>query len=388
MSTSKPHTTVATRSSGIRDDWLAQVWRRRSWSRNWRSSILTIIYGTFLPTPICSPDLLADTGSGHNIESTVFIECTACYRAEAPPELRPLGETEFANGIAAMSASGGYGPTRVAAGIVGLVDLTLGARAEELLRAHMAAAGAALQGHPSRGGLGGQDAEIHNSHTNPPPHLYRDHAAFREGFQGPGQARPQLRRLAVPSADRRSDCARARLSRSNRSCSIMSADRSALAGMRASETRFLLAGGGICGSLPVAPTCTSSLAALACASMASTSIIASAAILAGAGRCLAALCRDLHRGLRADPLHVREQLPGRQDLGLVCGLLECIQTAGGGCLRAGKGGALPRHGQAVLSLGLERGCWRWLGGFGRQPGQDRLLRRLRAIGPGGKLGGD
>src|SRR6202140_4632806 len=25
-------------------------------------------------------DLLADTGSGHNVTQTVFIECTACYR--------------------------------------------------------------------------------------------------------------------------------------------------------------------------------------------------------------------------------------------------------------------------------------------------------------------
>ena len=128
------------------------------------------------------PDLLADTGSGHKIESTVFIECTACYRADGPPELRTLGETEFVNGIAAMSASGGYGPTRVAAGIVGLVDLTIGARAEEVLRAHMAAAGPRFKGIRHAAGWEDKTPEIHNSHTNPPPHLYRDHAKFREGF--------------------------------------------------------------------------------------------------------------------------------------------------------------------------------------------------------------
>src|SRR5215472_12817675 len=72
-------------------------------------------------------DLLADTNSGHTIAQTVFIECTACYRADGPPALRPVGETEFVNGIAAMTASGAYGPIRVAAGIVGLADLTLGA---------------------------------------------------------------------------------------------------------------------------------------------------------------------------------------------------------------------------------------------------------------------
>src|SRR5437016_6822144 len=64
-------------------------------------------------------DLLADTGSGHNVTQTVFIECTACYGADGPAAMRPVGETEFVNGIAAMSASGAYGPIRVAAGIVG-----------------------------------------------------------------------------------------------------------------------------------------------------------------------------------------------------------------------------------------------------------------------------
>ena len=47
-------------------------------------------------------------------------------RADAPPSLQPIGETEFVNGVAAMSASGLYGDTRVCAGIVGFADLTLG----------------------------------------------------------------------------------------------------------------------------------------------------------------------------------------------------------------------------------------------------------------------
>ena len=57
-------------------------------------------------------DLLADTNSGHNIVATVFVQCRAMHRAGGPEELRPVGETEFVNGVAAMSASGGYGPTR------------------------------------------------------------------------------------------------------------------------------------------------------------------------------------------------------------------------------------------------------------------------------------
>lgn len=177
----KPHTTIATRQSGIREDWLAQA----------REEILEpdlpIVdphhhLWDFSTHRYLLPDLLADTGSGHRIESTVFIECTACYRADGPEELRTLGETEFANGIAAMSASGAHGPTRVAAGIVGLVDLTIGAGAEEVLRAHMAAAGPRFKGIRYCAGWEDRADQIHNSHNNPPPHVYRDHAKFREGF--------------------------------------------------------------------------------------------------------------------------------------------------------------------------------------------------------------
>src|SRR5258705_7390120 len=145
MSTAKPHSSVATRMSGIREEWLA------SRKEEILEADLAIVdphhhLWDFPSHRYLLPDLLADTGSGHKIESTVFIECTACYRAEGRSELRSLGETEFVNGIAAMSASGAYGPTRVAAGIVGLVDLTLRARAEEVLGAHVAAAGPRLKG--------------------------------------------------------------------------------------------------------------------------------------------------------------------------------------------------------------------------------------------------
>jgi predicted TIM-barrel fold metal-dependent hydrolase len=59
---------------------------------------------------------------------------------------RPVGETEFVNGVAAMSASGGYGPTRICAGIVGRADLRLGARVQEVLEAHLRAGGDRFRG--------------------------------------------------------------------------------------------------------------------------------------------------------------------------------------------------------------------------------------------------
>ena len=75
------------------------------------------------------PDLLADIGGGHNIVSTVFLECQAMYRKDGPREMAPVGEVEFVNGIAAMSASGTYGPCRVAEAIIGDADLARRARA-------------------------------------------------------------------------------------------------------------------------------------------------------------------------------------------------------------------------------------------------------------------
>src|SRR5512132_469211 len=83
-------------------------------------------------------ELLADTRSGHNVVATVFVECMSMYRASGPQEMRPVGETEFVNGIAAMSASGGFGRTRVASGIVSFTDLALGERVGPVLDAHLA----------------------------------------------------------------------------------------------------------------------------------------------------------------------------------------------------------------------------------------------------------
>ena len=57
-------------------------------------------------------DLLSDINSGHNIKSTVFIEAESMLRADGPDELKPVGEVEFVQGIAAASASGMYGNTK------------------------------------------------------------------------------------------------------------------------------------------------------------------------------------------------------------------------------------------------------------------------------------
>lgn len=91
-------------------------------------------------------ELLADVTGGHKIVATVFIEAAALYRAEGPEAMKPLGEVEFVNGIAAIAASGEHGPCAVAAGIVGSVDLTLGAEIGPTLDAQIAAAGGRFKG--------------------------------------------------------------------------------------------------------------------------------------------------------------------------------------------------------------------------------------------------
>lgn len=86
-------------------------------------------------------EILGDIESGgHNIVSTVFIEHLAMFRADGPDEMKYVGEVEFANGIAAMAASGIYGPTRVAAGIVGYADLMTGSRVGKVIEREMDAA--------------------------------------------------------------------------------------------------------------------------------------------------------------------------------------------------------------------------------------------------------
>src|SRR5882724_5346930 len=47
------------------------------------------------------PELIADVDCGHNVRSTVFIEARAMYRASGPVEMRPVGEIEFVQGLAA-----------------------------------------------------------------------------------------------------------------------------------------------------------------------------------------------------------------------------------------------------------------------------------------------
>ena len=91
-------------------------------------------------------DILADIRTGHDVRATVLVQARAFHRADGPEELRPVGETQYAAGVAAMCESGIYGDVRVCAGIVGFADLTRGAAAGTVLDAHIAAGNGRFRG--------------------------------------------------------------------------------------------------------------------------------------------------------------------------------------------------------------------------------------------------
>ncbi len=96
--------------------------------------------------PYLFPELLADLETGHRIVATVFAECHSMYRMRGPAAFRPVGETEFVAGVAAMSDSGMFGPTRACCAMFGAVDLGLGSAVEPVLQAHIHAAGGRFRG--------------------------------------------------------------------------------------------------------------------------------------------------------------------------------------------------------------------------------------------------
>jgi len=181
-STSTPAPTALT--AAVRS---ARPSARQAWLDRWHEDILAP------ELPIVDPhhhlwdrddsrylldELMADLTSGHRIVATVFLQCRAMHRADGPEAFRPVGETEFVNGVAAMSASGAYGPTQVCAGIIGHADLLRGAQAQEVLEAHIVAGGGRFRGirHSTA-----TDASLPGAAMMPPAGLMAE-PDFRAGF--------------------------------------------------------------------------------------------------------------------------------------------------------------------------------------------------------------
>ena len=125
------------------------------------------------------PELWADTESGHRIEQTVFIQCGTNQRRDGPPELRPVGETEFVVEQAAESARGPAGAARVS-GIVAFADLALGASVDPVLEAHIEAGDGLIRGIRT-GAAWDETGTVWTPFPEGTPHIYAD-ATFREGF--------------------------------------------------------------------------------------------------------------------------------------------------------------------------------------------------------------
>jgi predicted TIM-barrel fold metal-dependent hydrolase len=122
-------------------------------------------------------DLRADTGSGHRVVDTVFIDCAARYRTDGPPPLRPVGETEY---VVERAEASEQAPGARIAGIVGHADLLLGDAVEQVLAAHLEAGRGRFRGIRHSAAWDASPA-IPPSHTHPPPHLYDD-PQFRRGL--------------------------------------------------------------------------------------------------------------------------------------------------------------------------------------------------------------
>jgi predicted TIM-barrel fold metal-dependent hydrolase len=124
-------------------------------------------------------ELQDEFNQGHNVVASVFVECNTMFKADGPEALRPVGETEFVNGVAAMSASGIYGESRICAAIVGYADLQLGKAVRPVLEAHIRAGGGRFRG--VRGQAQFDEHAGSMARRKPPKGLLFD-PDFRSGF--------------------------------------------------------------------------------------------------------------------------------------------------------------------------------------------------------------
>jgi predicted TIM-barrel fold metal-dependent hydrolase len=125
-------------------------------------------------------EMAADIAGGHNVVATVFVEARPNHETTGDPALCSLKETRMAAAVAVACERRTPSGPRVAAAIVGYVDLLLGNRAGEILDLHIDAG----QGH-FRGVRNASawhaDPEARGSVLLPPEGLLLD-PGFRRGF--------------------------------------------------------------------------------------------------------------------------------------------------------------------------------------------------------------
>src|SRR5436190_2964577 len=125
-------------------------------------------------------EMAEDAASGHNVIATVYVDCRSMYRAGGPEAFKPVGEVEFANGVAAQAASGGYGSCAINAAIVSHTNLLLGDEAKAVLEAQIKAGNGRYRGirHSSAWDA---DPAVAGAYSVRPKGLLAD-PQFRKGF--------------------------------------------------------------------------------------------------------------------------------------------------------------------------------------------------------------
>ncbi len=168
-------------SMAMRDDWLAQIKEEpidpdreivdphhHLWNR------AGAVYEL--------DELWADTGSGHNVVQTVYIECHSAFHTEGPEHLRPVGETEY---VAAMAKTSAGDPGRATiAGIIAHADLR-SVHLDEILDAHDQE-GAGLFRGIRHAGASAREPDVMSIPGRAPKGLYAD-GDFRRGVARLGE---------------------------------------------------------------------------------------------------------------------------------------------------------------------------------------------------------
>lgn len=125
-------------------------------------------------------EYLADiNASGHKVVGSIYVQCHSMFDLDRPVNFRSVGEVEFANGMAARSASGNYGDVRINAGIVAGADLQLGAEVDEVLDEMRYRAGRRLCGIRNTTAWHAHPAVVSN--PAPPPAGILASVGFRAG---------------------------------------------------------------------------------------------------------------------------------------------------------------------------------------------------------------
>ncbi|WP_342651372.1 amidohydrolase family protein [Pseudomonas sp. REB1044] len=125
-------------------------------------------------------DYLADMASGHRLVASIYVQCRSMLAIDRPEAFQAVGEVEYANGVAAHSASGLLGEVRLCAAIVGGADLSLGDAVAPVLEQMLERAGPRLRGVRNTTAWHADPRLISNPKP-PPPRVLLD-PAFHRGM--------------------------------------------------------------------------------------------------------------------------------------------------------------------------------------------------------------